>query len=134
MPTKEEINELIAFLPRLATEGFSPVKEWKGGERTESGSITMPWPDYEQVVLDFFQAASARCWMDGRYLQSEAVDRIGDEDFVGNASLDEIRSMLTWCVRGERFCDGHWANVIEAGQIRRLLERLVQLRAEMDQE
>lgn len=131
MPTKEEIDALTAFLPHLAAEDFSPVKEWKGGERRDDGVITMPWPDYEQVVLDFFQAASASCWTDGGYLQSDAVDRIGDEGFVENASLDEILSMLAWCVRGERFCDGHWANVIEAGHVRRLLERLVRIRAEM---
>ena len=36
--------------------------------------------------------------------------------------------MLTFCVRGERFCDGHWAAMIEGGQVRRLLERLKEIR------
>lgn len=132
MPTREEIDELTAFLPRLYAENFSPVKGWKGGERTEDGSITMPWPDYHQVTRDFFRAAAAPCWTDGRYLRLEAGDMLENEERVRNASLDEIRIMLTWCVRGERFCDGHWGNVIENGHIRRLLERLVQIRAEMD--
>ena len=38
--------------------------------------------------------------------------------------------MLTFCVRGERFCDGHWAAMIEGGQVRRLLERLAELKAQ----
>jgi len=134
MSTKEEIDALTAFLPHLAAEDFSPVKEWKGAKRTKSMAITTPWPDYEQAVRDFFEAASAPCWMDGRYLQFEAGEMLEDEARVRNASLDEIRIMLTWCVRGERFCDGHWASVIKAGHIRRLLERLVVIRSEMDSE
>jgi hypothetical protein len=38
--------------------------------------------------------------------------------------------MLTYCVRGERFSDGHWGAMIEAGYVRRLLERLAELRAQ----
>ena len=33
--------------------------------------------------------------------------------------------------RIERFCDGHWAEMIEGGYIRRLLERLIVLRSQM---
>jgi hypothetical protein len=35
--------------------------------------------------------------------------------------------MITCCVRGERFCDGHCGGLIEDGYIRRLLERLLRL-------
>ncbi|MEI2789718.1 MAG: DUF6508 domain-containing protein [Steroidobacteraceae bacterium] len=49
---------------------------------------------------------------------------------VRRASLDEIRTMLTYCVRGERFCDGHWGAQILGAHVRRLLERLVELRAQ----
>jgi hypothetical protein len=37
--------------------------------------------------------------------------------------------MLTYCVRGERFSEGHWGAMIEQGHVRRLLERLVEIRA-----
>jgi hypothetical protein len=43
----------------------------------------------------------------------------------------EIKTMLTFCLRGERFADGHWGEMIEAGHIRRLLERLLVIRSEM---
>jgi hypothetical protein len=49
---------------------------------------------------------------------------------VRNATLDQIKTMLTYCVRGERVCDGHWCAMIEGGHVRRLLERLAELRAE----
>jgi len=50
-----------------------------------------------------------------------------DVEFVRSADLDQVKTMLTWCVRGERFCDGHWGGVLKAGHIRRLLQRLAEL-------
>ena len=49
---------------------------------------------------------------------------------VRRASLDEIRTMLTYCVRGERFCDGRWGAMIQGGHVQRLLERLAESRAQ----
>lgn len=130
MPTPEEIRKLTSFLPRLYAPDFPPIKGWKGGERGEDGTITMPAPEYDPVVRDFFRAASAPFWMDGRYLELNADDMLTDEELVISASLDQIRTMLTFCVRGERFCDGHWDAMIEQGHIRRLLKRLMEIESE----
>jgi hypothetical protein len=54
-----------------------------------------------------------------------------DETRLKTASLHEIKSMLTFCVRGERFSDGHWGEMIEKGYIRRILERLNEIKSEM---
>jgi len=132
MPMADEIDKLTAFLPRLAAEGFSPIREWRGGERTGDGAITMPWPDYEPLVLEFFEAASAPCWTDSNYLATEPAEMLADKERIRNASLDEVRAMLTFCVRGERFCDGHWGQMIEEGHIRRLLERLIEIGAALE--
>ena len=40
------------------------------------------------------------------------------------ATLSRIKTMMTYCLRGERFCDGHWDAMIGDGHIRRLFERL----------
>ena len=52
---------------------------------------------------------------------------LNDEDAVKSADLDQIKTMLTFCVRGERFFTGHWSAVIKNGYVRRLLERLGEL-------
>lgn len=39
----------------------------------------------------------------------------------------EIATMLTFIVRGERFCDGHIASYIESGELLRLMLRLREL-------
>lgn len=126
-PTTREIEELIAFLPKLYAEGFKPVKQWHGGTLDDNGVIMMPFPEYDPVVEDFFHAAGQEWWCDHGYDPVEAGQMIRDAEFVKNCSLEQIKAMLTYCVRGERFCDGHREAMIENGTIRNLLERLAEL-------
>ena len=125
-PTQQEIEELVAFLPRLCDKGFSPVKKWHGGDEDQDGVSTMPYPEYDPIVKEFFRVASSECWTDPDYLAKSAGQILDDEDAVKVADLDQIKAMLTFCVRGERFCTGHWSAVIENGSGRRLLERLTE--------
>ena len=129
-PTLQEIEALTAYLPRLYAEGFSPVKSWSGGEKRKDGSITMPYPDYDPLVEEFYRAISSGGWLDYQYNPEQAYRMIQDENLIKTASLSQIKTMLTFCVRGERFSDGHWAEMIEKGYIRQLLERLNVIKAE----
>ncbi|RME73290.1 MAG: hypothetical protein D6784_12140 [Chloroflexi bacterium] len=122
-PTSQEIEELVSFLPRLYAAGFSPIKQWHGGPQEG----TMPYPEYEAVVEAFFRAAGKECWIDYSYDPAEAGRMLRDEAFIKTANLEQIKTMLTYCVRGERFSDGHWGAMIEGGYIRRLLLRLAEL-------
>ena len=124
LPTSNDIAELLVFLPRLHAEGFYPIRKWHGGMPDASDVITMPWPEYDEVVEEFFRAASAECWSDHDYHPDEAGRMLEDYDVVKNATLSQIKTMITYCVRGERFCDGLWGGVIANGDVRRLLERL----------
>jgi len=126
-PAISEINELIAFLPLLYAEGFKPVNLWHGGRQEGTNVFTMPFPEYDPVVEEFFQAAGKECWCDHGYDPTEAGQMIRDAEFVKNSSLDQVKTMLTYCVRGERFCDGHWGEMVESGTIRNLIERLAEL-------
>jgi hypothetical protein len=78
-------------------------------------------------VDEFLRALSNECWRDYDYRPEVAGSMLADEAAVKAASLDEIKSMLTYFVRGERFSDGHWGALIEGGHVRRLLERLAKL-------
>jgi hypothetical protein len=46
---------------------------------------------------------------------------------IEDADLATLRELLTWMVRGERFCTGHWAAMLSGGHLRRWLHRLAQL-------
>jgi hypothetical protein len=124
----EDFDELLSYLPVLYGNGFKPIRRWGGGNKTDKGVFLMPWPEYEEVVESFFSIAARACWSDPEYVSKDIGDMIRDPQRVARATLQEIKSMLTWCVRGERFCDGHWASVIEDGSIRNVLLRLQALR------
>lgn len=129
LPTLEEIEALTAFLPRLYAEGFSPVIRWEGG-KGKDGLYRLPYPIYNKVVEEFFYTLGSDCWIDYGYSPEQAYQMLKDEALINTASLSQIKTMLTFCLRGERFSDGHWAQMIEAGYIRRLLERLNGIKAE----
>ena len=130
LPTREEILQLTAFLPRLQAPGFQPVVRWGGGARAADGAISMPWPEYDEVVGALFRAASAAPWCDYNYQPTHAGRMANDPQAISQADLAQVRTMLTWCVRGERFCDGHWLAVLERGTVQRLLVRLTELAAQ----
>ena len=128
-PTLQEIEELTSFLPRLYAEGFSPIVTWEGGDQRNDGSFTVFYPNYNPIVEEFFQRIQGN-WIDYEYNPEQAYQMLKSESLVKTASLDQVKAMLTFCKRGERFSDGHWANMIERGYIRRLLERLIEIKSE----
>ncbi len=115
-----DMDELLAFLPQLYPDGapIQAVVAYHDGR----------WPVYAEPVTAFFSAAGKDCWSDFDYDMARSANRLADPEQVAAASLDELKSMLTWCVRGERFCDGHHGSVIDNGHILRLLQRLQTLR------
>jgi hypothetical protein len=128
LPTRQEIDKLTTFLPRLYAEGFSPILAWEGGGKHKDGTYSLPYPNYDPLVEEFFGVVS-QSWLDYEYSPEQAYEMLRDENLVKSASLSQIKSMLTFCVRGERFSDGHWGEMIEKGYIRRLLERLAEIKS-----
>jgi hypothetical protein len=129
-PALQDIEALTAFLPRLYAQGFSPVLSWSGGEKRKDGSFPLPYPTYDPVVEEFYRLVSSGGWLDHKYDPEPAYQMLRDENLIKTASLSQIKTMLTFCVRGERFSDGHWAEMIEKGYIRQLLERLNEIKSE----
>jgi hypothetical protein len=120
-PSRSDIEELTAYLPKLYAPGFKAALKWHGGKPDARGIIHMPYPEYHPTVEEFFRQLGQPCWLDYGYKPEEAAAML---DRIESLSLAEIRSLLTYCLRGERFSDGHWEFMIEQGYIRRILERL----------
>jgi len=126
--TRQKIDELLEFLPVFNTPERQFVRQWIGGEKTENGAITLPHPVYADDVLEFFRLAGQPCWSDDQYEPGAAGRMLEDDRLIERATLEEIKTMLTCCVRGERFCDGHWEAVLRLGKITAILQRLAVLR------
>ena len=129
--TNEKMDELLRFLPLFENPDREYVVDWGGGETTADGAITVPYPVYCDDVLEFFKLAGQTYWSDFNYDRRQAHGMLSDDDLIATASLDQIKTMLTYCVRGERFVDGHWAHMLESGRIVALLRRLAELREEL---
>jgi hypothetical protein len=130
-PTPADIDELLAFLPRLEAPGRAFTTRWAGGEALDARTTTTPYPVYADDVLAFFRAAGRPCWSDYAYDPESARKMLADDHVVARATLGEIRTMLTLCVRGERFCDGFWEALLTEGRVAALLRRLAELRSEL---
>lgn len=124
LPTHIDILSLTAYLPRLYANDLTLI-EWV----TKQGQF--PYPNYAPVVKEFFRLAGKPIWSDYNYDPSQVGALIQDAEHLRTCELAEIKTLLTYCVRGERFADGHWAAMIEDGTIRQILERLVVLEKEM---
>jgi hypothetical protein len=130
--TQARADELLQFLYRFQVPGRTYIKTWAGGDLTDSGAITMPYPVYEEDVLAFFRLAGQPWWSDFEYDPRQARKMLDDDGVIEGCSLDHLRTMLTYCVRGERFCDGFWQSVLESGRVVALLRRLAVLRERLD--
>lgn len=126
--TPERMDALLEHLPILRGVAHEPAERREGGQKLPDGSLTLPYPVYRAEVLRFFEEAAEPWWTDYAYSPHAAAAMLDDPSAVACASLDQIRSMLTYCLRGERFCDGHWESLIRSGKLTSLLERLAQLR------
>lgn len=127
--TPEKVDELLEFLPAFEDPRRSFVVRWAGGEATEDGAVTMPHPVYTREVTDFFGLASQECWLDPEYLAVDPARMLADDAAIRAATMEQVRAMLTYCVRAERFGDGNWEAFLRSGRIAALLRRLEALRS-----
>lgn len=125
--TVEDIDALLKFLPSFERPGRT-FAVWGEVEKNADGSISLPFPVYDEDVEEFFRLVGQRGWLDYGYKPEEAARMLEDGELIKHASLEQIKTMLTYCVRGERFCDGHRESLLIGGQVVALLRRLGAIR------
>lgn len=127
MVTRARADELLRFLPIFAASDPSTLVEWVGGRREPGQGRALPSPSYSAVVYEFFQVAAQDWWMDHAYDPADCPGLL-EESAIAAADLRQLRTAITCCVRGERFCDGCWAELISQGKVLAILRRLAALR------
>jgi hypothetical protein len=126
----ENIDALLKFLPEFS-QTENDFMTWHMAEPRSDGVGTLPYPKYSLIVDEFRQLVSQEFWCDYHYQMAEVGAMLSDETSIAIASLDQIKSMLTYFVRGERFCDGLQNRLIREGAIAAILRRLQVLRDQM---
>ncbi|KAA8695894.1 Uncharacterized protein ALO80_03384 [Pseudomonas caricapapayae] len=119
-PGPEDIDQLLSYLPLLYPDGVA-IKTYTVRANTY-------WPDYFPVVEAFYRAVANECWCDIDYLNHGAADMLEDDTYIAQANLADMQTLLTYCIRGERFCDGHHGSMIEKDYVLKILRRLAVLR------
>ncbi len=78
---------------------------------------------YDPIVRDFFRYVHDSCWLDTNYMPEETGIAIQNGG-ISIADIDEIRRMLTWCLRSEYWCNNSWGKILEDGIVFAILTRL----------
>lgn len=119
----KQISNLIKYLPKFNKTGRKFIIKWFGG-KDENGNMYMPYPKYYKDVVEFFYEAGSEYWTDVNYLSNRTAQSIRSDAKIKNASLQELKKMITYCTRGERSCDRHSAEMLKRGIVIKILERL----------
>ena len=118
LPTKNDIKELTDFLPLIYNDEIKLYKTDQNGDMLTGGYYI-----YHPSVYTFFELVSQQHWQDYNYVDNFSNQMI-KPGIIEKASMNEIKTILTWCVRKERFHKGQWISVIEDELIKRVLKRL----------
>ena len=120
----KKIKELTDFLGLLYGENIELCKPYPNADMSDIISGT--FYKYHPSVLTFFELVSQEHWKDYKYVDNFSEKMIGPGK-IEEASINQLKTILTWCDRTERFFEGHWEYVIENDIIKRVLKRLIQL-------
>lgn len=116
---------LFALIPEI--ENVSKFGEWKGGEKTPDGSITMPWCEPAPIVKRFLDMVYSipiiisfdwGSWEEGEKIASNVNSDFDRLDIFTKCKL------ITAIVRNDRFCEGALVSAFESGLILRILKSI----------
>lgn len=89
---------------------------------------------HERSASDAFFALLAQTpWSDAGYAPASAAAALDNPQRIEDATLAELRPLLTWCERGERFNEGHHAALLADGRLQTLMQRLARIAEAMAQ-
>ena len=121
---EENIGAILRFLPVLESPGFA-----FGEVVAQPG--TFGYARMAPEVDAFVQALCDNGWVepfDWSGFQDEAIGYFEEPSRLETADLETIRKLLTLHVRKDRFCEGHFLEMLNAGHIQAVLRRLAALR------
>lgn len=115
----KDYRTILKFIQKLEAQE-------KKGSISEKITLINGELDYPSWVNQLFRVANGPEWQDTNYNPAIEENHLDDE-YIYDASLKQIRSLLTYCVREERFSMGFWAQIIDNGIMMSILKRIEEL-------
>ena len=124
--SQTDYHKLLDYIPYFA-DSSNQFVECTEMQKNEDGSFSFPYCSYSEMVREFEKTVyDTEFIFKGDYLEGIS-GKATDPAFIERCDLETLRKIMTSCVRGERFCEGHLASVIENGLILKVLKRLEEL-------
>jgi Family of unknown function (DUF6508) len=127
VPGTEQICTLLESLPRLEAATSPQSRAWL--ERDAKGRLSYRvWnsklsDEFMQTLYD-----NGFVLMDFEWSTWEGAGRIAEHpEVLATADLETICKLLTVHARSDRFCEGHFGEVIESGQMLAIVRRLAKI-------
>jgi hypothetical protein len=130
-PKLDDVDRLLAFLPKLGAGDLQIYADDPIEESPDDGVLRMYSRRYSDDVQGLLDASRAPAWRDADYGQKKADEILSDPKRIAVASLQDIKTLLTFCVRSERFAEGSWGSRVRSGEISAVLNRLAELKSAM---
>lgn len=130
--TPKCIDNVVAFISLLESIPEEDIAHWPNlGKATNGAQLFSLEPEYAPAVRAVMQAFNANNFLQpfdwGRW-QSTAEKIVREPARLSKASLKTCAKLITLHVRKDRFCGGHFGEMVRCGHITAILRRLAQLR------
>ena len=127
VPRIEQIRTRLEFLPRLEAVNSPQSRAWL--ERDANGRLSFQvWNS--KLSDEFMQALydNGFVLMDFEWSTWEGARQIAERpEAVASADFETICKLLTVHARSDRFCEGHFGEVIEKGEMLAIVRRLAEI-------
>ena len=129
--TARGMSKVLEFLPVFEQNGYKFFVWGYGSLSYEDGTNVFPAPQYSEEVIRFIEILYEEGFIiqfDWRKWQGKVKQLCLETEALKKANLETIQKLLTSYIRGERFCEGLLARVLEDGYITAILHRLKDIR------
>lgn len=124
------IDAILRFLSLFESPDFQAGR-WVEKDPGADGTLFFPFYEYSPDVNEFLGVLNDNGWIvpfDWPAWQEEAAKYIDSSALLATADVETLRRLLTTHARMDRFCEGHFADMIGRGHIVAVLRRLARLR------
>ena len=124
---REQLNYCNRDPVQAVKRGYISLEsgEYTKGIKWSDNEGEFAYPNYTNEVLSFINILSVKFWEDTNYTQKPVTDWLQNPMKLETLSIDELKSVITYILRQERFCEGFWLSTFEKGYFKFILRNRI---------